>query len=130
MLTKKGVKVNSLVSLKDCNVKNKPVSSTFLAKVVRILGKKKNILSIKVQESGETVHKVGAEIEIKNFYTNTSKYQYVVQFFFHHIKPPQLATKSVIYHMQLGTRSFRHQLLQRFYVHSGELTMIPKLVWK
>ena len=65
---KKGVKVNSLVSLKDRNVKNgketQPVSSTFLAKVVRILGKKKNILSIKVQESGETTHKVGAEIEI------------------------------------------------------------------
>ena len=53
--------------------KTKPVSSTFLAKVLRILGKKKNNLFIKVQESGETTHKVGSEIEIKNFYMNASK---------------------------------------------------------
>ena len=32
VLTKKGVKVNSLVSLKDHNVKNKSVSSTFSCK--------------------------------------------------------------------------------------------------
>ena len=43
----------------------KLVTSTFLAKVVRISGKKGNILFIKVQESGETTHKVGAKIEIK-----------------------------------------------------------------
>ena len=46
---------------------------------MRISGKKKNNLFIKVQESGETTHKVGAEIEIKNFYMNASKYRSVVQ---------------------------------------------------
>ena len=37
-LTKKGVKVDSLVSLKDRNVKTKPVSSIFLATVMRVRG--------------------------------------------------------------------------------------------
>ena len=77
VIKKKGVKVDSLVSLKDRNVKTKPVSSTFLATVVGfqgISGKKKNVLVIRVQESGETAHKVGDEIEIKNFYSDINKF--------------------------------------------------------
>ena len=91
VLTKKGVKVDSLVSLKDRNVKTKPVSSTFLATVVGfqgISGKKKNVLVIRVQESGETAHKVGDEIEIKNFYSDINKFRSVVQVLF----PPYQAT--------------------------------------
>ena len=68
-LKQKGVKVNSLVSRADRSVKDvketKLVSSTFLAKVVRISGKKRNNLFIKVQESGETTHKVGAKINYR-----------------------------------------------------------------